>query len=92
MPDPGVPLPSNGRVSEGGLEADGAFNPFCLLDVAHLDRKTLSRYAVFLVGLRRTLRGAVRDRGPQEAMLREFLGEVEEALADALAARRDGRA
>ncbi|HLT48603.1 MAG TPA: hypothetical protein VK002_15320 [Rubricoccaceae bacterium] len=70
---------------------NGAFNPFVLLDVHHLDRATLSRYATFLVGLRRTLRGAVRAGGAQEAMLQAFLDEVEEALAGALAARRNGR-
>ena len=85
MSSPDAPLPDGTPVPG----PNGAFNPFRLLDVADLDRKTLSRYAVFLVGLRRTLRGAVREGGAQEAMLRDFLGEVEEALEDALAARHD---
>jgi hypothetical protein len=64
------------------------YNPFRLLEITSLDRATLSRYAVFLVGLRRTLRGQVRAGAPKEARLEEFLEEVEEALAEALAARR----
>ncbi len=70
--------------------ADG-FNPFRLLDVETLEGATLDRYAVFLVGLRRTLRDALAAGGQQDSMLREFLDEVEEALADALAARRRRR-
>jgi hypothetical protein len=85
-PDPEA-TPAPEAVAPGGAE----FNPFVLLDVESLDRSTLSRYAVFLYGLRRTLRSALRMGAPEDMMLQEFLAEVEEALANALAARRNQR-
>jgi hypothetical protein len=76
----------------GETEAAASFNPFRLLDVDDLDPATLDNYAVFLLGLRRTLRiNAARVGSDQEPMLREFLDEVEDALRDALAARHRRR-
>jgi hypothetical protein len=88
MSSPEVVPPSNAPDPAPDMGAAGVFNPFRLLEVNNLDRATLSRYAVFLVGLRRTLRGQIHAGAPPEARLEEFLTEVEEALSEALAARR----
>ncbi|MDX1421292.1 MAG: hypothetical protein R3181_15105, partial [Rubricoccaceae bacterium] len=59
------PSPTD-RPEEGGA-AENGFNPFRLLDVETLEGPTLDRYAVYLVGLRRTLRDGLKRAGPQEA-------------------------
>lgn len=83
--------PENGAARPS--EASAPFNPFRLLDVDDLDAATLDNYAVFLVGLRRTLRlNAARAAGSApEPVLRAFLDEVEDALRDALDARHRRR-
>lgn len=84
-----APPPSD--TPDAGSGPGPEFNPFVLLDIGRLDQATLSRYAVFLIGLRRTLRSAVQIGAPEEMMIQEFLDEVEEALSKALAARREQR-
>jgi hypothetical protein len=83
--------PEGARPAEGA-EAAAPFNPFRLLNVGDLDPATLDNYAVFLLGLRRTLRENVARAGSDQGpMLREFLDEVDDALRDALAARHGRR-